>query len=157
MFWRLNRWFENTAIILFLNKIDLFSEKIKHKTLRQPNPVPGEPDLFATYSGPQLNAPGIPGQLELPLLNELLSQCSCRDAVLSAVCVCVWSVGGLNYQAGIDYITKQFLERSTTSGKRSVFVKATCATDKTNVKTVFNSCKAVILEQNMKGSGFMEP
>jgi hypothetical protein len=45
------RWFENTAIILFLNKMDLFAEKIKVKSVRQPNPIAGEPDLFADYTG----------------------------------------------------------------------------------------------------------
>ena len=45
------RWFENTAVILFLNKMDLFQEKIKIKDLRQPNPVPGEPELFSSYTG----------------------------------------------------------------------------------------------------------
>ncbi len=45
------RWFENTAVILFLNKMDLFAEKIKIKDLRQPNPVAGEPELFSSYTG----------------------------------------------------------------------------------------------------------
>jgi hypothetical protein len=65
--------------------------------------------------------------------------------------------GGCNYQAAVDYITKLFHDRNDTSGKRKIFTKVTCATDKSNVKTVFNSCKATILEMNMRGSGFMDP
>lgn len=45
------RWFENTSIILFLNKSDVFTEKIALHGLRQPNPVPGQPDLFEDYTG----------------------------------------------------------------------------------------------------------
>lgn len=38
-------------MILFLNKMDVFAEKIRVRDLRQPNPVPGEPDLFSDYTG----------------------------------------------------------------------------------------------------------
>ncbi len=79
------------------------------------------------------------------------------EAHIIAVRGCFPSAGGLNYEAGIDYISKLFLDRNLLAGKRNVFTKVTCATDKSNVKTVFNSCKAVILEQNMKGSSFMDP
>ena len=32
----------------------------------------------------------------------------------------------------------------------------TCATDTGNVSTVFNACKEIILQDNLKGSGFMD-
>lgn len=50
-----SRYFENTAIILFLNKNDIFAEKIKTVDLPQPNADPfkaeHEPVLFADYTG----------------------------------------------------------------------------------------------------------
>lgn len=109
-----SRWFENTAIILFLNKRDLFAEKIRTKDIRQPNPKVGEPDLFADYTG------------------------------------------GLDYDEGVAYITDKFKERNDDPGKRQIFDKVTCATDKDNVKTVFDACKEVILRLNLEGSGFMD-
>jgi hypothetical protein len=48
--------------------------------------------------------------------------------------------GGTDFDAGIAYFTKLFLERNDMPGKRKIFTKATCATDRTNVKTVFNRC-----------------
>lgn len=64
--------------------------------------------------------------------------------------------GGCNYDAAIAYLTAKFKSRNTRPERREVYTKVTCATDKTNVRTVFNSCKTIILKQNMQGSGFME-
>jgi GTPase SAR1 family protein len=46
-----SKWFENTSIILFLNKRDLFEEKIKIKDIRQPDPADPERMLFDDYDG----------------------------------------------------------------------------------------------------------
>jgi hypothetical protein len=35
-------------------------------------------------------------------------------------------------------------------------VHVTCATDSNNVRVVFNTCKEAILQENVRGSGFME-
>ncbi len=160
-----SRWFETTAIILFLNKIDLFADKIKVKDIRQPNPNPGYPDLFSDYAG-----------ASSPLLCCVLSCPSCVPACLPAClpaslrvcyrgaalfpdvahlpCACCFPAGGNNFDAGVAYFTKLFMDRNEMP-RRKIFTKATCATDQTNVKTVFESCKTVILEHNLKGSGFM--
>jgi hypothetical protein len=134
--WRpAHRYFETTSIILFLNKKDVFAEKIRVKPLRQPNPIEGEPDLFEDYTGVVLGL-GL--------------------HVVLAETACLLSLGGTDYDAAISYITGKFKARNAIPDRREVFVKVTCATDKTNVKTVFNSCKTIILKQNMQGSGFME-
>lgn len=46
-----SRWFEDTAVILFLNKKDLFEQKIKLKDIKQPPLKPGGEALFADYTG----------------------------------------------------------------------------------------------------------
>lgn len=132
-----SRWFDQKSIILFLNKRDLFQEKIAYKDLRQPNPNPfasdKEPILFADYTG------------------------------------------GCNYEAALRYIVNKFLSRlnrsdsgSASSGnyagrraggvgrpKKDVFWQVTCATDSSNVNTVFHAAKGIILKHNLITSGFM--
>ena len=46
-----SRWFENTSIILFLNKRDLFEEKIKEVDIRQRDPADEDQWLFDDYTG----------------------------------------------------------------------------------------------------------
>lgn len=46
-----SRWFEKTSMILFLNKRDLFEDKIAIKDIRQPDPADPERMLFEDYDG----------------------------------------------------------------------------------------------------------
>ena len=46
-----SKWFENTDIILFLNKRDLFEEKITKVDIRQPDPADPSRMLFDDYDG----------------------------------------------------------------------------------------------------------
>jgi len=46
-----SKWFENTSIILFLNKRDLFEDKIKKKDIKQRDPADPERILFDDYDG----------------------------------------------------------------------------------------------------------
>lgn len=74
-----------------------------------------------------------------------------------------WSValvlccaGGHDYDAGVAYFRAKFLGLNHSRESKEIFVQATCATDTNNVRTVFNSCKEIILKKNLAGSGFME-
>ncbi len=63
--------------------------------------------------------------------------------------------GGLgDEELGIKYILNLFLKTSQ-NPERSIYFHVTCATDTENVSFVFNSCKDVILQNNLKDSGFM--
>jgi len=95
-------YFANTAMLLFLNKRDLFSAKVKHVTIES---------CFPDYCGNN------------------------------------------SYADSLQYITKQFLEKNSSSG-RPVYVHVTCATDKSNIAFVFDSAKDVILTDNLHGVGF---
>jgi len=99
-----NKAFINTAMILFLNKNDLFADKIQKHSLRL---------CFPDYDG--------------------------RDG---------------HYEDATKYIQERFLEVNEMPG-RLIFPHFTNATDTDNVKRVFENCKAVILDNNLKKLGLM--
>jgi len=99
-----NRYFEKSSMLLFLNKKDLFEEKIARV------PINDTPD-FADYTG------------------------------------------GADYKAGCDYFVEKFRQLNKTD--REFYYHLTCATDTGNVKMVFDTCKDIILKNNLKDSGFL--
>jgi len=85
-----SKYFTNSSIILFLNKSDLFREKIKSSPLS---------DYFPDYTG------------------------------------------GDDFEKASNFISEKFLELSS----KMVFVHITCATDSSNIKTVFDSVRTTII------------
>jgi len=104
-----SKWFVSTPIILFLNKKDLFEEKIAQK------PITLCPS-FKSYEGK-------------------------TDA-----------------ESVLKYIEKEFVTRASNIGggetERSVYVKATIATDSKNVDTVFRSVQDHTLQDVLHSVGF---
>eukprot|EP00320_Phaeocystis_rex_P019230 CAMPEP_0119059598 /NCGR_PEP_ID=MMETSP1178-20130426/3704_1 /TAXON_ID=33656 /ORGANISM="unid sp, Strain CCMP2000" /LENGTH=354 /DNA_ID=CAMNT_0007040641 /DNA_START=54 /DNA_END=1118 /DNA_ORIENTATION=- len=96
-----SKWFTETSVILFLNKQDLFIQKLATQPLSK---------YMEDYKG----------------LNE--------------------------FEPAVDFIKGKFLDRRKDTEKR-VYVHATCATDTSNVRFVFDSVVSIILEDNMKASG----
>ena len=64
-------------------------------------------------------------------------------------------VGPNTFDATVEYITQQFLDRNTDKVKKQVYVHMTTATDTSNVSFVFNAVKDIILQINLRGSGFI--
>lgn len=100
-----NTFFVKSSMILFLNKRDLFAEKIKIKKIR-------DYPIYSDYTGPD---------------ND--------------------------YEAGIQYFVKKFMARNKAGASRKIYHHVTCATDTSNVKIVFDSCKEIILRQNLASAG----
>jgi len=98
-----SRWFLDTSIILFLNKTDLFREKIKRVDL--------------------------------------------------SVCFPEFS-GGNDYDAATRFITERFVELNKSEAKQ-IYPHLTCATDTNNIKFVFSAVKDIILQNNLRLSGFL--
>ena len=60
--------------------------------------------------------------------------------------------GDDNFEKCVDYWKGLFMKQPANKSK-NVYTHATCATDTSNVKFVFNSVVSIILEENMKASG----
>jgi len=59
-----------------------------------------------------------------------------------------------NYEEGIEYFKNKF--RNCNSGRtKDIFFHITCATDTGNIQFVFDSCKQILLKQNLADSGFI--
>jgi GTPase SAR1 family protein len=103
-----NKVFESSSMILFLNKKDLYEEKIKQVHI-------GDQPAFAEFTG---------------------------------------KLGDSDYyEKGIKYFLDLFLAQNQ-NPDRQIYNHATCATDSKNVEVVFNSCKDIIMRQNMSAMGF---
>ena len=83
-------------MIVFLNKKDLFAEKIKKKKI-------SESPMFADFCGPD---------------NDV--------------------------ESGVKYFLNKFLSKNR-NPEREIYHHLTCATDTSNVKVVFDSCKEIVL------------
>jgi guanine nucleotide-binding protein G(i) subunit alpha len=123
--------FAETSIILFLNKRDLFQDKIKRVDLRAP-----------AYTLPDGTA--VPARFS----DYTHGICTCGESNPSIACSC------RRQEAAARYISQLFLEARRQATK-AVYVHMTCATDTNNVRFVFNSCKDIILKQSLASSGFM--
>lgn len=93
-----SRFLKTIPVIMFLNKYDIFQEKIKKSNLNI---------CFSDYKG------------------------------------------GYSEKAALDFIKERFSEANQTQG-REIYIHTTCATDKENVRIVFDAVKNIILRRHLK-------
>jgi hypothetical protein len=98
------KMFKKTSMILFLNKRDLFAEKIQK--------VPLSKGCFPDYDGNN------------------------------------------TYDAASQFILEQFEARNRDSEKR-IYPHLTCATDKDNIKVVFNAVKDTVIRRSLEEGGLI--
>jgi len=118
--------FRKTNMILFLNKRDLFREKLLTVPLRVDQ---GPMARYTDFEGPHVT----PGTASAKDGTPEFEAC---------------------YGAAKDYLLMLFLKRNKQNNE--VYHHVTCATDTDNVKIVFNACKDILLKTNLRGSGFMQ-
>lgn len=118
-----NKWFTDTSIILFLNKKDLFEEKIRKSPLTI---------CFADYTG------------EYPPWFG-------RENHLSD-CAPFVRAGAQEYGEAAAYIQAQF-EAKNKSTTKEIYCHMTCATDTNNIQFVFDAVTDVIIANNLRNCG----
>lgn len=123
-------WFQNSSVILFLNKKDLLEDKILHSHLV---------DYFPEFDGEHCpKSPLSPKAWRPPPrkpLTKLLVHLPAgpqRDA-----------------QAAREFILKMFVDLNPDSDK-IIYSHFTCATDTENIRFVFAAVKDTILQLNLK-------
>lgn len=120
-----SKWFKKTAMILFLNKVDLFKEKLLEAPFRV---TEGKHPRFQDFDGPHC----VPGTLSAQPGTDEFDMC---------------------YKAAAAYCLKLFNSRN--SQPKEVYSHITCATDTQNVGHVFNACKDIILGGMLDQGGFV--
>ncbi|GBG32323.1 Guanine nucleotide-binding protein subunit alpha [Hondaea fermentalgiana] len=118
-------FFRQTSMILFLNKDDLFREKLAEVPFRVDD---GPEPRFTDYMGPEVDFDGPSSEIGSPAYEEV-------------------------YRASSRYLLQLFLNRNR-DNNREIYHHVTCATDTSNISVVFKASKDIILQRNLKGSGF---
>jgi hypothetical protein len=133
-----SEYFEKTAMILFLNKKDIFREKVRGRAFPPPPP-------FARRLAP------------VPM--QQLTGCGRARAQIKTdpLTVCFPEYAGKNdYRPGCQFIKQQFKARNRTADRR-IYTHYTNATDSDNFKRVFGSVQRIILRIHLIDVGLMDP
>jgi len=122
-----NEAFDKAGLILFLNKSDLFAEKLNRSPIKYVDSENPKNSRFEDFKGPYCPM-GEP-----------------RDSK-------VWKEA---HDAGIEYFESRFVQRNHKPSTKSIYTHVTNAMDKNNIDFVFGACKSIILENMLKHVGLM--
>uniref|UniRef100_H3BED5 G protein subunit alpha transducin 2 n=1 Tax=Latimeria chalumnae TaxID=7897 RepID=H3BED5_LATCH len=129
-----HKFFAATSIVLFLNKKDLFEEKVKKVHLSI---------CFPEYNGSSKKT------IELTV-----SQAGFYHYL--AICCSIYfqvSSGPNTFEDAGNYIKNQFLDLNMRKDVKEIYSHLTCATDTQNVKFVFDAVTDIIIKENLKDCG----
>ena len=116
-----NRWFINTSVILFLNKKDLFEEKLKD------NPITV---CFPDYTGKHNIF-----QLMLSIIIILRNLFA----------------GPNTFTDTTNFIRDKFVALNQNGSRKMVYAHVTCATDTDNIQFVFDAVTDIIIAEHLQG------
>jgi hypothetical protein len=120
-----SEWFDYTSVILFLNKDDIFTEKLARLDLTVCK-------VFADYQGSQLV------QSFPPFFFFFFAHST---------------TGGKNHDAAIAYIKHKFCEQCAKS--KQIYFHITTATNTNNIQAVFISVKDILVSQSLMKIGVL--
>lgn len=126
-------WFQNSSVILFLNKKDLLEDKILHSHLV---------DYFPEFDGEHCPAPHCHPEVCLP-------PCWAPWRPLTKPLIRLPAGPQRDAQAAREFILKMFVDLNPDSDK-IIYSHFTCATDTENIRFVFAAVKDTILQLNLK-------
>lgn len=133
-----HRYFAITSIVLFLNKKDVFVEKIKKAHLSM---------CFPDYDG------NLVERVSASFEAESSQVTSSRKTCLSLVPLLISNPGPNTYEDAGNYIKVQFLDLNMRRDVKEIYSHMTCATDTENVKFVFDAVTDIIIKENLKDCG----
>jgi GTPase SAR1 family protein len=137
------KFFSSTSMILFLNKADLFAEKIKTVDIRQPM------DEWTAEEEDDAEAKrGVEG----PSAGRSVGKRRGKKKVKRRGFFMDYE-GGCDEQKGIEYFSKLFA-RQNRKKSRKIFTHVTTATNTQNVNKVFEACRAVLMKEQMEKIGY---
>lgn len=122
-----SRWFVKTSIILFLNKIDRFKEKL---------PVSPMKNYFPDYEG---------WYQQLAWWPEIYGNETFHSH---------WRTGGADYAAACDYILNRFVSLNQHETKQ-IYTHFTCATDTMQIRFVMAAVNDIIIQENLRMCGLI--
>uniref|UniRef100_A0ACB8E9I9 Guanine nucleotide-binding protein G(O) subunit alpha n=1 Tax=Sphaerodactylus townsendi TaxID=933632 RepID=A0ACB8E9I9_9SAUR len=128
-----NKWFLGTSIILFLNKKDIFEEKIKKSSLTI---------CFPEYTGSLLI-----GFSQRKGQSWSMKSWASRDLEKTRRVT-----GPGSFTEAVTYIQSQYESKNKSSDKE-IYTHITCATDTNNIQFVFDAVTDVIIANNLRGCG----
>lgn len=122
-----SKWFVETSIILFLNKKDLFEEKI----VRSPLTI-----CFPEYTGK---------------CERVFN--ATYDVKLTEIPLFFFALGSNTYEEASSYIRMKFENLNRRKDQKEIYTHLTCATDTSNIQFVFDAVSDVIIKNNLKDCG----
>ena len=146
-----SRWFRETSMILFLNKRDVFAEKIEQHPLADWFPE------FATVGSNSFDAAAgwIKEQVRRNHAHKL-AHCPIADCLSWIVLRAPLSVDpSLTPRRPLFVCCCQFEIRNLDPKSKSIYTHITCATDTHNVTAVFSAVKDIILRKNLGKVGLL--
>ncbi|KAF7310351.1 G-protein alpha subunit [Mycena chlorophos] len=130
-----SRWFVKTSIILFLNKIDLFAEKLPRSPLVS---------VYLSAFSPASELSAFP-----PLCRRRIDQRLAGGDYFPDY------NGGDNYDAACDYLLHRFVSLNQSAATKQIYAHYTCATDTQQIKFVLSAIQDILLQLHLRECGLL--